>query len=412
MSPFDSLAPAHDALWSLFTRGPVGLAAQFFIGLRTTAAASPAPEARPQPQPVTHQRAWDYSNKSNGKLPTVAPAAEGLVPKVGGAQRLSSRFEHDNITHHFKMYVLSGYNGQRLPMIVMLHGAQQDPDDFATGTEMHAAAEEAGYIVVYPEQSASANPLRYWNWFRPADRLRDSGKTAMVAALTREVMAIYNVDNARVYVAGMSAGGAMAVNRAVTHPDFFAASAIHSGVAFGVADEPLSALCAMTGGMGQIRLPETLSDGEHPRAVPLIVFHGDADDTVYSLNSDQLVAMSRLLLGDPGDTQPPTTTRVQNAENSHSYTRHVFHDHEGVPISEQWLVAQARSRVVGRTHCRVPYRHSRSARDQRNCPVLWPICARSLPDPPGDLSRPIRSSGPNCIGRVRHVPSRHLRSLP
>jgi poly(3-hydroxybutyrate) depolymerase len=107
-------------------------------------------------------------------------------------------------------------------------------------------------------------------------------------------MAMYNVDGARVYVAGMSVGGAMAVNLAVTHPDLYAAAAIHSGVAFGVADEPLSALCAMNDGMGQVRLPETLSNGVHQRAVPLIVFHGDADDIVHPRNCDQISAMSRL----------------------------------------------------------------------------------------------------------------------
>ncbi|MGA7813435.1 alpha/beta hydrolase family esterase, partial [Caballeronia sp.] len=204
MSPFDSLALADDALWSLFARGPVALAARFFIDLRMTADASPAPEPGPrpplQPQPVTHRRASDYSDMSSAQFRRAASADEWPVSEAGGPQWLRSRFGHDDITHHFKIYVPSGYNGQPLPMIVMLHGAQQDPDDFATGTEMNAAAEEAGYIVVYPEQSESANPLRCWNWFRPADRMRESGETAMVAALTREVMAMCNVDDARVYV--------------------------------------------------------------------------------------------------------------------------------------------------------------------------------------------------------------------
>src|SRR5260370_7990018 len=155
-------------------------------------------------------------------------------------------------------------------MIVMLHGAQQDPDDFAAGTEMNAAPEAQGYIVVYPEQWEGANPLRCWNWFRPADQMRESGETAMVAALTREVMAICNVDDARVYVAGMSAGGAMAVNLAVTHPDLYAAAAIHSGVAFGVADEPLSALCPMNDAMRKAPLPTTSSPQARPRTLPMI----------------------------------------------------------------------------------------------------------------------------------------------
>jgi poly(hydroxyalkanoate) depolymerase family esterase len=225
-----------------------------------------------------------------------------------------------------------------MPMIVMLHGAQQDPDDFAAGTEMNATAEAQGYIVVYPEQSEGANPFKCWNWFWPADRERESGETAMIAALTREVTAICNVDDARVYVAGLSAGGAMAVNLAVTHPDLYAAAAIHSGVAFGVADEPLSALCAMNDGMGKGDLPGLSSDGIRARAVPLIVFHGDADDTVHPRNSDQIVSMSRLLSGVLDDRQPAGLTHIGNEENGHGYTRHVFHDRDGIPSGEQWIV--------------------------------------------------------------------------
>jgi poly(hydroxyalkanoate) depolymerase family esterase len=291
-----------------------------------------------KPQGISHEPPSCFCGTSDVQFRTAAARASRFGWETGGPQWLSSRFEHDDMTHHFKIYVPSGYNGQPLPMIVMLHGAQQGPDDFAAGTQMNAAAEAQGYIVVYPEQSESANPLRCWNWFRPADRRLESGETAMLAALTRDVMAMYNVDDARVYVAGMSAGGAMAVNLAVTHPDLYAAAAIHSGLAFGVADEPLSALCAMNDGMGQVRLPETLSDGVQQRAVPLIIFHGDADDIVHPRNCDQISAMSRLLVETPGDTRPPRPIQVENVENGHAYTRHVFHDQKGVPVGEQWLV--------------------------------------------------------------------------
>jgi poly(hydroxyalkanoate) depolymerase family esterase len=337
MNTFFPFASTHDALWSLFTRGPFGLAAQFFLDPQTTVA-STAAEEEMRLRGVTCEPPSLFCDTSNVQSLVATPSVKPFVSQKGGPQWLSSQFEHDDVAHHFKIYVPSGYNGQPLPMIVMLHGAQQDPDDFAVGTEMNAAAEAQGYIVVYPEQSESANPLKCWNWFRPADRRLKSGETAMVAALTREVMAMYNVDDARVYVAGMSAGGAMAVNLAVTHPDLYAAAAIHSGVAFGVADEPLSALCAMNDGMGQVRLPETLSDGDHRRAVPLIVFHGDADDIVHPRNCDQISAMSRLLVGTPDDARPPLPIQVENVENGHAYTRHVFHDHKGVPIGEQWLV--------------------------------------------------------------------------
>jgi poly(hydroxyalkanoate) depolymerase family esterase len=263
---------------------------------------------------------------------------KSAILKTGSPQWLSCRFEHAGETRHFKLYVPGCYNGQPLPLIVMLHGAQQDPDNFATGTRMNATAEEEGYIVVYPAQSASANPIRCWNWFRPGDQTRDSGECAMIAALTRDVMTMCKVDEGRVFVAGMSAGGAMAVNLAVTHSDLYAAAAIHSGVAFGVATEPMSALCAMNDGMGKVRLRERSNSGLCPRAVPMIVFHGDADDTVHPRNSDQIVAMRALLLGDPNRAPSPASTRVDREESGHAYTRHIFHDDRCVAIGEQWLV--------------------------------------------------------------------------
>jgi poly(hydroxyalkanoate) depolymerase family esterase len=331
MDPFDAFASTRDTLWSLIALGPVGLAAQFFVDPQT-AVASAAPETTSKTD-AAHRLA-----SAGTQAGATAPPVGRLTLQAGRPNWLSSRFEHGDDALHFKLYVPSGYHGKPMPMIVMLHGAQQDPDDFAAGTEMNAIAEAQGYIVVYPEQSEGANPFKCWNWFRPADRARESGETAMIAALTREVMAICNVDEARVYVAGMSAGGAMAVNLAVTHPDLYAAAAIHSGVAFGVADEPLSALCAMNDGMGKAGLPALSPDGIQARAVPLIVFHGDADDTVHPRNSDQIVSMSRLLSGALDATQASPLTRVEIERNGHGYTHHVFHDRDGVASGEQWIV--------------------------------------------------------------------------
>jgi poly(hydroxyalkanoate) depolymerase family esterase len=351
MNPFFPVTSAHDTLWSLFAFGPAGIAAQFFLDPHSPVASNTATTATPaeerlqtNPQGLTHEPPPLACDTVSVQVHAPAQPVSQAEQEADSSQWLSSRFEHNNSTHHFKIYVPSGYDGQPLPMIVMLHGAQQNPDDFAAGTQMNAAAEAQGYIVVYPEQSESANPLRCWNWFRPADRRLESGEAAMVAALTREVMSAYNVDTTRVYVAGMSAGGAMAVNLAVTHPDLYAAAAIHSGVAFGVADEPLSALCAMNDGLGRVRLPVRLSNGVPQRAVPLIVFHGDADDIVHPRNCDQISAMSQLSAGAEGDTPPPRLIQIEsvgnldNVGNGHAYTRHVFHDHTGVSIGEQWLV--------------------------------------------------------------------------
>jgi poly(hydroxyalkanoate) depolymerase family esterase len=338
MNPFFPFASAHNVLWSLFARSPVDLAAQFFLDPQIDGANNKVEERLQMKPQEIHEAPSLICGTPDVQVHTLAPHVRQIAQDAGGPQWLSSRFHHHGLTHYFKIYIPSGYDGQPQPMIVMLHGAQQDADDFATGTGMNAVAEEQGYIVVYPEQSEVANPLRCWNWFRPADRGLESGEAAMVAALTREVMTMYNVDVARVYVAGMSAGGAMAVNLVVTHPDLFAAAAIHSGVAFGVADESLSALCAMNDGMGRLRLPEKLSNGAPLRVVPLIVFHGDTDDVVHPRNCDQISAMRRLLVGAVEDAQPPASIQVENVENGHAYTRHVFHDHSGLPMGEQWLV--------------------------------------------------------------------------
>ncbi|KXU94752.1 esterase [Caballeronia megalochromosomata] len=333
MNNFDPLASAQAALFSLFTCGPLGFATQFFVEPHTAASSAKPDPSRVQIATTAEAAPPEWS------MPLIAPPLERRVPPAkNGPQWLSNRFVHAGQTHRFKLYIPSVHQGQPLPMIVMLHGAQQDPDNFAAGTEMNEAAEAYGYIVAYPEQSESANLLRCWHWFRPGDQARESGECSMIAALTREVVAAYNVDPTRVYVAGMSAGGAMAVNLAVTHPDLYAAAAVHSGVAFGVADEAFSALCAMNDGMGKIRLPARSPDGLQHHVVPTIVFHGDADETVHPRNSDQIVAMRALMSGGCGAAPEVSSTYAAETDNGYAYTRHVFHDENGFTAGEQWLV--------------------------------------------------------------------------
>ncbi|SPB14370.1 PHB depolymerase family esterase [Caballeronia novacaledonica] len=311
MNPFHPLAWAHDSFWSLFPGELVGLTAHFFDNAEP-AIAAPATELQSE--------------------------SEARTARVSGHGWSSDQFEYGNDTYRFKIYIPTAYEGRPLPMIVMLHGAQQDSDDFASGTGMNIVAEEQGFIAVYPEQPESSNPLKCWNWFLPANQTRASGEAAAIAALTREVAAAYNVDRARIYVAGMSAGGALAVNLAVTHPELYAAAAIHSGLAFGVADEQLTALCAMNDGRGKVRLPLTSSDEPRLRAVPLIVFHGDADGTVHPRNAEQIVSMSQLLHGVTDDKAAPSAIHTGHEAGGHAYTRQVFHDRDGDLIGEQWVV--------------------------------------------------------------------------
>jgi poly(hydroxyalkanoate) depolymerase family esterase len=235
----------------------------------------------------------------------------------------TAQFTNEAGTRAYKLYVPSTYRGEPVPLIVMLHGCTQDPDDFANGTQMNALAEELPCLVVYPAQSQQANPSRCWNWFNETDQQRDRGEPSIIAGITRQVMANHAVDPDQVYVAGLSAGGAMATIMGTLYPDLYAAVGVHSGLPFASADDLPSALAAMKGQFKRRHMPA--------KALPIIVFHGDQDMTVHPAAADELIAQGT-------SASSGSVVEPGRVPDGHAYTRTLHHRDDGNLHAEQWVV--------------------------------------------------------------------------
>jgi poly(hydroxyalkanoate) depolymerase family esterase len=230
-------------------------------------------------------------------------------------------------TRAYKLYVPAGRGGRPLPLVVMLHGCTQSPDDFAAGTGMNMLAEEYGCLVAYPKQPASANANRCWNWFEPGHQQRGRGEPSLIAGIVRQVMRDHPVDPGRVYVAGLSAGGAAAATVAAAYPDLFAAVGVHSGLPAGAAHDLPSAFAAMRQGT-----PGTWTSSGVP-GVPTIVFHGDRDPTVHPRNGDAVAA--RATASVHGLRATVERGRVPGGR---AYSRTVHADPSGRVVCEQWTI--------------------------------------------------------------------------
>jgi poly(hydroxyalkanoate) depolymerase family esterase len=254
-------------------------------------------------------------------------------------------FEFSNAfgTRAYKLYV-PVHLVEAPALIVMLHGCTQSADDFAAGTQMNRLAEEHGFLVVYPEQAANANISKCWNWFNTQDQLRDSGEPALIAGLVREVATRHDVDARRVFVAGLSAGAAMAVVLGQTYPELFAGVGAHSGLPYASAHDIPSAMAAMKGGRSGIApssVPFQAASaprGETRHAVPTIVFHGDRDHTVQHSNGVRIVDQASDAFLAEGQAPLLSTTQRATSSGGRSYSRTVHADANGTPRIEAWTL--------------------------------------------------------------------------
>lgn len=212
--------------------------------------------------------------------------------------------------------------GEPLPMIVMLHGCTQDPEDFAAGTAMNDLACRHGFYVLYPAQAKHANPKACWNWFKAHHQQRGRGEVSTLAAMIRQTQAAHGIDPSRVYAAGLSAGGAMAVALARAYPDLVAAIGVHSGLSADVAHDLPSALAAMHGRAA--RAPQPLS-------TPTIVFHGDADHTVHPHNAE---ALFEAVMAGHG----PVRSERLGGRGKRRVTRHRRESAGGRIVAEHWVL--------------------------------------------------------------------------
>ena len=295
----------------------------------------PAAAGRPAPRildvdPETGEVAAPPSSRLRGLLDGLAAKLPGTLPGAGrstppeplppGARFLSLSHGGATGTRGYRLYV-PARPAAAPALLVMLHGCTQSPEDFAAGTRMNALAEQHGFLVAYPGQTQAANAQKCWNWFNAADQNRDSGEPALIAGIARDVLRDYGADPKRVFVAGLSAGGAEAAILGQRYPDLFSGVGVHSGLACGAARDMPGAFAAMRQGAA----------GQPGRPVPTIVFHADRDSTVHPRNAAQVAAQAAA----PG--LRATTTQGQ-VPGGHAFTRTVHADAAGRVLQEQWLV--------------------------------------------------------------------------
>lgn len=313
-------------------------------GLAVGAAATPAPAA-PSDDDTIDVVAREVPTPGASPALAAPNATEHAAPAGGPFVQRSHSAPAG--TRAYKLYVPAQAGGAQTPkaggwpLVVMLHGCTQSADDFAAGTQMNRLADEHGFLVLYPEQASGANASRCWNWFRPEDQQRGAGEPALLASLVQAVVAEHPVDPGRVYVAGLSAGAAMAVILGETYPELFAAVGAHSGLPYAAAHDIPSAMAAMKGrgALGRGHLPGTPDDPRRPasQAVPVIVFHGDRDHTVQLSNGEHIAQQAASAHATTPDGLHASTEQGQVPSGRH-YTRTRHTNAQGRCLVESWTL--------------------------------------------------------------------------
>ncbi len=237
----------------------------------------------------------------------------------------------------YMLYVPSDWNPKNSALIMMLHGCTQTPADFAAGTQMNALADEYNFIVAYPQQPRTSNPSACWNWFDTRHQSRGSGEPAKLAGLAQSLAEEFNIAKDKVFVAGLSAGGAMAEVLGIAYPDVFAAVGIHSGLPFGVANNAVTAFAAMKGTAKTAKLPTSSTK----RTARKIIFHGSADKTVHPSNAERLFENARRDCAEFSEMSSTTTI------NGRQVTRTILEDAKGRALVEKWTVEGAGHAWIG-----------------------------------------------------------------
>ena len=274
----------------------------------------------PTPAPARHQARTSDADVVDGQ------------PATRPGQLLTRTHRNALGQRDYRLHVPAAYDGSPMPLIVMLHGCKQNPDDFLAGTRMNEHADRHGFLVAYPAQTIRANGANCWNWFETAQQVRQGAEPSLIAGIATQISEEFAVREKGVFIAGLSAGASMAVIVASAYPEMFAGVAAHSGLPIGAAHDVSSAFSAMQGraapsGRGLLT----------PSPVRTIVFHGDADHTVAVSNGQALVEDAVRAFEQRGE-RLQKLTRLGVEARGRECTTTEFSDESGLVVVEHWIV--------------------------------------------------------------------------